>query len=95
MIKEDAASPTVATKSLFITTAEDKREGLCGATFDIPGSYLHTETDEQVIIFLVEALADIMVKVYPKIYESMSSLVARGNRFYVSKYKRRCMVYYG
>ena len=58
------------------------------ATFDIPGSYLHTETDEQVIMFLVEAIADIMVKVSPKIYESMSSLLERGNRFNVSKQKK-------
>ena len=48
------------------------------ATFDIPGSYLHIETDEQVIMFLMEEIAYIMVKVSPKIYENMPSLVARG-----------------
>ena len=40
--KEDAASLTVATESVFITAAVYAHEGLDVVTFDIPGTYLHT-----------------------------------------------------
>ena len=43
------------------------------AIFEIPGLYLHTETEEDVIILLCGALADIMVKLAPNIYQNMSS----------------------
>ena len=42
---EDAYLPTVATDSFFITAAVGAHEGRDVATFDIPGVYLHTETD--------------------------------------------------
>ena len=62
------ASPTVATDLVFITVAVDVHEGQEMASFDIPGAYLHTETDEYVIILLEVLLAEIMVKAAPKIY---------------------------
>ena len=39
---DDADSLTVATESVFITAVVDAHEGWDGATFDIPGDYLHT-----------------------------------------------------
>jgi hypothetical protein len=50
--KEDAASPTVATESVFITTAIEAHEGRHVTIFDIPGAYLHTKTDEDIIMVL-------------------------------------------
>ena len=38
------------------------------ATIDIPRAFLHTETDEDVIMTLVGPLAELMVKIDPKIY---------------------------
>ena len=55
--KEDAASPTVATESVFITAAVDIYEVRYVATFDILGAYLNTEKDEDAIIYLGEAIA--------------------------------------
>ena len=46
----------------------DAHEGRDVATFDIPGEYVNTETDEDVIMFMEGALYDIMMKVAPKIY---------------------------
>jgi hypothetical protein len=46
--REDAASPTVATKSVFITAVIESHKGRHVAVFDIPGAYLHSETDEDV-----------------------------------------------
>ena len=49
---EDADSPTVVTESVFITIVVDAHEGWEMAIFDILGEYLHTETNEDVIMFL-------------------------------------------
>ena len=66
--KEDAVSPTVDTESLFTTSSVEAHEGQHVATFGIPGAYLNTETDKGVIMSLEGALAQLIVKVAPKIY---------------------------
>ena len=66
--KEDATSPTVSLESLFIIASINAFENRKVATFDIPGAFLHTETDEDVIMALEGPLAELMVKVDPKIY---------------------------
>jgi len=66
--KEDATSPTVSLESLFIVASINAFENRKVATFDIPGAFLHTETDEDVIMALEGPLAELMVKVDPKIY---------------------------
>ena len=47
-------------------------EGRDVATFEFTGEYIHTETDEDVIMFLEGSLDELIVKVAPKIYQSMS-----------------------
>ena len=50
--KEDASSPTVANESLFITSviaAHKKRFVRC---YDVPGAFLHTEYDENLLMVL-------------------------------------------
>ena len=69
--KEDVDSPTIATESAFITLAVDKDEGRYVATFDTLGAYLHTETDEDGIMCLEGALAELVVKVAPKILKNV------------------------
>ena len=48
------------------------------ATFYIPGAYIHTETDEGVIMLLEGALYEIMVKVSPKIYKNYVIVSSKG-----------------
>ena len=48
------------------------------ATFEIPGLYLHTEIDEEVIMFLVEELAELVLKVSPKIYRKYVIINSKG-----------------
>ena len=48
------------------------------ATFYIPRFYLHTETDEEVIMFLVEALDELMLKVSPNIYRKYVIMSSKG-----------------
>ena len=75
--KEDADSPTVATESAFITVSVDKDEGRYVTTFDTLGAYLHTEIDEDVIMFMEGALDELMVKVALKIYQKYVIMIRK------------------
>ena len=48
--KEDAASPTVVTDSVFITGTISAHEEQDNMTFDIPGAFVTTKTDKHVIM---------------------------------------------
>jgi hypothetical protein len=86
--KEDAASPTVAMDSTFITGTIDAHEGRDVATCDLPGAFLHTVTDEKVIMVLRGELCELMVKVDPKLYRKFVSKDKRGKPvLYVQLYK--------
>jgi hypothetical protein len=61
--KEDAASPTVMTDSVIITTAIEAHECRKVITLDIPGAFLHTDLDEEVIMVLRGELAELMVMI--------------------------------
>ena len=68
MAKEEAAAPTVALESVFVTAtinAKGKREVV---TIDIPGPFLHADNDDYVIMKMNGSLAELMVKTDPKIY---------------------------
>ena len=92
--KKDADSPTVATESVFITTSVDSHEGRDVTTFDTPGAYLYRETDEELIMLLDRALADIMVKVESKIYQKYVIMRSKGKPILYAQIKRSCMAYY-
>ena len=67
--KEDSASPTVATESIFITGAIEAHEGRKVNRYDIPGAYLHAECKEgHQYMRLDGQLAELMVLVDPKLY---------------------------
>ena len=86
--KEDAASPTVATDSIFITGTIDAHEERDTATCDLPGAFLHTITDEKVIMVLRGVLCEMMVKVDPKLYRKYVTTDKRGKPvLYVQLYK--------
>jgi hypothetical protein len=58
----------VATDSVFITSAIEAHEGREVITMDIPGAFLHAETDEEIHMLLRGQLAELMVKIDPKLY---------------------------
>ena len=66
--KEEAAAPTVALKSFFITSTTDAKESRKVVTVDIPGAFLHTDNEDYVIMKMVGTLAELMVKTNPKLY---------------------------
>ena len=76
--KSDGASPTVSTNGLIITSAIDAHEGRDVAVMDILGAYLHALNDEFVLMCLRGKLAEMMVKVDPKLYRKYVTTSAKG-----------------
>ena len=57
-------------------------------TFDIPGPYLHTETDEEAIIVLEWPLSEFMDKLYPKLNSKYVTINIKWKLIlYVNMYK--------
>ena len=65
--KQDTTSPTVSTKSVFITVVIDTHEGRDIACVDILGAFLHAELDEDITMIVKGRLAELMVQVAPNI----------------------------
>ena len=58
----------MANESVFITSviaANEKRFVRC---YDVPGAFLHTEYDENVLMVLRGELAEMMIHIVPQIY---------------------------
>jgi hypothetical protein len=57
-MKQDTTSPTVSTEAVFITAVIEAHEGRDVACFDIPGAFLHTDSDEDITMILKGRLAE-------------------------------------
>ena len=68
--EEDAASPTVATEIISIASAIDAHERRDVAAIYIPGSLLHADSDNHIIVILKEKIALLLCKVDPKLYRN-------------------------
>ena len=66
--KEDVALPTVSNRGVVITDASETHKRQSVITLDLPNAYLHTETDEDVVMLLRGKLAKLVVKVDPALY---------------------------
>jgi hypothetical protein len=66
--KEDAASPTVMTESLFITSAIDAKEEWDVAVIELPSAFFHADMDYLLVMVLLGELAELMALVVPEIY---------------------------
>ncbi len=67
-MKEEVAAPTVALKSVFITSTVDAKESRKMVTVDILGAFLHPDNEDYIIMKMVGTLAELMVKANPKLY---------------------------
>ncbi len=67
--KEEAAAPTVALESVFITSTIDAKENRKVVMVDIPGAFIHADNKDYVIMKMVGTLAELMVKTNPKLYQ--------------------------
>jgi hypothetical protein len=77
--KEDAASPTASTDSVFMVGAINAHEKRDVVTADLPGAFLNTVTDELVFMVLKGELCELMVRVNPKIYRRYVTADKKGN----------------
>ena len=86
--RPDATSPTISTDSIFLTALIDALEGQHVWCFDIPGTFLHAEMDEDVIMMLKGRLAELMVMVEPALYRKFVTYDSRGQPvLYVQMHK--------
>jgi hypothetical protein len=76
--KQDTTSPTVSTESVFITAVIDAHEGRDVACFDIPGAFLHADSDEDITMILKGRLAELMVQVAPNLYRQYITIDWKG-----------------
>ena len=86
--KEDATSPTVATDSVFLTGAVDAYQRRDVAFIDLPGAFLHTLTNEKIIMVLRGELCELMCMIDPKLYRKYVCKDRKGKPvLYVELYK--------
>jgi hypothetical protein len=67
--KQETTSPTVSNESVFLTTVVDAHERRDVGCYDIPGAFLHADSDEDVTMILKGRLAELMVQVAPNLYQ--------------------------
>ena len=72
------ASPTVAKDSVFITASVDAHKDRDVAAFDTLVEYIHTEAYKELNMFLEVSLAELMVKVVPKMYQKYVIMIIKG-----------------
>ncbi len=66
------------TEAVFITAVVNAYNGCNNASFDIPGTFLHTGSDEDITMILSGGLAELMVQVAPNLYRKYISVDRNG-----------------
>ncbi len=66
--KQDTTSPTVSKEAVFITAVVNAYKGCNIVCFDIPGTFLHADSEEDITMILEGRLDELMVQVVPNLY---------------------------
>ena len=66
--KQESTSPTVSTESVFLTAVIDAHERRDVGCYDIPCTFLHADSDENITMVLKGRLAELMVQVALNLY---------------------------
>jgi len=66
--KEDVSSPTVSIEAVLLSCVIDAQEGRDIATVDIPGAFMQADPDELLHMKLEGQMAELLVKLDPKLY---------------------------
>ena len=77
--------PTVTLESVLLTAMIYSSEGRDVAVTEIPGTYLHTEMDEEFWVIFEGTLAELIVKVSPKLYSPYVTVDKRGRKVLYAK----------
>ena len=65
---KDTSSPTVMTESVMLSCMINVKERQDVATADIPGAFMQTDLEEKVHIQLEGAMAELLLKIDPNLY---------------------------
>jgi hypothetical protein len=76
--KEEATAPTVTSKAIFIQCTIFAHERQDVTSCDIPGAFLQADNPDFVLMHLDGILAELMVKVAPKLYRKYITTNAKG-----------------
>jgi len=68
MAKANTSSPTVSLEAMMMSCAINTRENRYVAVTDIPRAFLHADMKEEVHMLLEGAIAELIVKLNPKLY---------------------------
>ncbi len=66
--KEDASAPTVSIEAVMLSATVDAMEGRDVAAVDIPGAFMQADMDEVVHVKFEGEIAEMLVKLDPKLY---------------------------
>ena len=66
--KSDGTSPTVSTDGVIMNSVIDAHEKRDVVIVDIPGAFLNTKNDEEIIMCLRGKLVELMVRMNPTLY---------------------------
>ena len=81
-------SPTVATESVFLMAAMAAAKGRHIRSSDVLDAFLHTETDEDVLMVLKGVLAEMMVRIAPEVYGKYITKDSKGNAIIYDRLKK-------
>jgi hypothetical protein len=85
--REDAASPTVATESIFLMVVIDALEGRDVAIIDIPGAFMQVDIDKQVHIRFTGKMVDMLLEIDPDMYGPCVTMERKEKVMYVKLLK--------
>ena len=88
VMREKAASPTVISESVFITSTIDAKENRDVMTYDVPNAFVQTEIKEQeigerIIMKIRGTLLEILVEIDPEKYDKYVELENGRKTLYV------------
>ncbi len=85
--KEEASSPTVAIESVMLSCTIDAKEKRDVATVDIRGAFMQADMEDEVHMKLEGKMAELMVRVDPKLYRKFVQ-IERGRKVLYVKLKK-------
>jgi hypothetical protein len=91
--KEETSSPTVAIKALMLSCIIDAKEGRGVATANISGAFMQTDRVDTVHMVLEGTMAELLVKIDPKLYRKYL-LIKKGNLLCTCSLRKRCTAHY-
>jgi len=67
--KESTSSPTISIEAMMLLCLIDAKENMYMVVCDIPGAFLYTDMDDNIHMLSEGTVAEMIIKLYPKIYK--------------------------